>query len=105
MEVQNKILPENTIPQTGSKSWKIWILAISSLLFQSLTWASLHRALIVNPGPTQWVWTAMVAAIAISLTTFFLLVNKSRLLANSIFICSAIVYFLISPHNLYVWIG
>jgi hypothetical protein len=104
MEIQNKILPSNTIPKRNI-SWKVWALAFSSFLFQSLTWIALHRALMVHPSAAEWILTAAIAAIAVSITTFFLLVQRSRLLANSLFVLSAIIYVLVSPLNMYVWIG
>jgi hypothetical protein len=86
-------------------TWKIWVLAFGSFLFQSLTWIALHRALIVHPSVGTWIWTAVIAAIAITVTTFFLLVQRSRILANVLFLLSAAIYVLVSPLNIYVWIG
>ncbi|MBX4205424.1 MAG: hypothetical protein KW788_04580 [Candidatus Doudnabacteria bacterium] len=105
MEDTNKILPENTLPKEPSRLWKVITLAVASFLLQSLTWYMLHLALAINPSAMKWVWAAVVAALAISVTTFFMLVNKSWRMGAALIILSSLVYFLISPRNLYVWIG
>jgi hypothetical protein len=104
MENTNKILPENTLPSSNVLSWKVWVLAIASLLFQTLTWYGIRQA-VSNPSLTHWITLIVVAAIAISLTAFFILISKTRWLVDSLIVLSAASYFFISPRNVYVWIG
>lgn len=105
MENTNKILPENTIPAAQGSAWKVWVLAIVNLLFQSWTWYWLNHTLYQNSNAANWVFVALYSAIAISTAAFFILVNKSRLLADAVIVLSAVVYGVLMPHNLYVWIG
>jgi hypothetical protein len=104
MESTNKILPENAIPKPKI-IWKVWTLATFSFLLQTATWYVLHYALTVSSNTLNWIYLALVAAAGISVTTFFLLINKSRYIAELLIVLSAASYFFLSPHNLYVWIG
>ncbi|HEX5429886.1 MAG TPA: hypothetical protein VFX17_02275 [Patescibacteria group bacterium] len=99
-----KILPENTIP-VPSKTWKLVLLFLASLILQVLSWYMLRQTLFAGSQTLDWVLLAVVAAAGISLTAFFSLTNKSRLLAYLLIVCSAAGYFWLLPHDLYVWIG
>lgn len=105
MENQNNILPKNTIPPQKGSNTKVYILFAASFLIQAATWILMQKALTIPVNPVYWIYAGIAAAFAVSITTLFLLVKKSRGLGFLLILLSAGVYVAVSPRNVYVWLG
>ena len=84
---------------------KIYSLAALTFVFQSLVWWYLHLAFIGNPSTGNWFWLALFGALTMVVTSFFFLVNKSRLLSLAIVFSSLVVYLAVMPRHGFVWLG
>ena len=72
---------------------------------QTLLWWFLHRVFTYQASTQTWISLVILAALAISVATFFFLTDKMRWFSELVIALSAIAYFLLSEKNQFVWIG
>jgi hypothetical protein len=84
---------------------KTIVLGLVSLALWVADWWAVKETVYATHSLIFWIWPSAITVLAISISVFFLLVNKNRLYSILWAVAGAVGYFLIMPKDIYVALG